>query len=149
MTNQHDPQKERARRASDPAQAKYREHLLACEQKSQESYDKTLLTLSGGALAISFAFVENFIAKRPIENAGTLTAAWVCWAGSLALLLASFYISVFAFRRTLMDFDDGHPMKEPGGTSGYWVDALNAVGGILFIAGLILMFIFVHNNLGR
>jgi hypothetical protein len=34
----------------DPATAEYRKDLIALEQRAQEEYDNTLLTLSGGAL---------------------------------------------------------------------------------------------------
>jgi len=37
----------------------YRKHLVAAEQQVQADFDKTVLSLSGGALGISFAFVKN------------------------------------------------------------------------------------------
>jgi len=42
----------------------YRTHLVAAEQKAQEDYDKTVISLSGGALGISFAFIVDCISKR-------------------------------------------------------------------------------------
>jgi hypothetical protein len=71
-----------AKRRSEPVHIEHRRHLINCEQKSQEEFDKTLVALSGGALAISFAFVENFIRDRGANEIWTLFAAWICWAGS-------------------------------------------------------------------
>ena len=43
----------------------YRTALSALEQKSQAEYDRLVVLLSGGALGISFAFVEGFIGDDP------------------------------------------------------------------------------------
>lgn len=33
----------------------YRSHLVAADERAQENFDKTVLSLSGGALGVSFA----------------------------------------------------------------------------------------------
>jgi hypothetical protein len=60
----------------------YREHLTAVEQKAQESYEKTVLSLSGGALAVAFAFVTNFVEHGSMQAAGWLVAAWISRAAA-------------------------------------------------------------------
>ena len=39
----------------------YRNGLIAAEQKSQDDYDKTIISLSGGALAISVVFIKDIM----------------------------------------------------------------------------------------
>ena len=47
-----------------PERIEYRKDLIALEQRAQEAYDTTLLTLSGGALGVSFAFVKDFLGTQ-------------------------------------------------------------------------------------
>jgi hypothetical protein len=44
----------------DDQDREYRAQLVAVQRKSEEAFDKTVVTLSGGALGVSFAFVTNF-----------------------------------------------------------------------------------------
>jgi hypothetical protein len=68
----------------------YRRTLTALQQDSQVDYDKAILTLSGGALGISFAFFDNISAKVPTLHAGFLVGAWLSWALSLTAALTGF-----------------------------------------------------------
>ena len=47
---------------------KYRDFLIAAEQKSQEDYDKTVIALSGGALGISFAFATDIVGGQSLTQ---------------------------------------------------------------------------------
>ena len=58
----------------------YRRTFAALEQDSQVDYDKAILTFSGGALGISFAFFNNISGKISIVHAGFLVGAWLSWA---------------------------------------------------------------------
>lgn len=130
-------------------QAEYRSQLLSLEQKSQESYDKTVLALSTGAFGITFAFVSNFLDQQVIINQGLLTAAWVAWAISATAVLFSYYFSVLALRRAVKQLDSQTIFRErPGGVFHVFTMALNAIGGLLFVTGLGLIIAFVHLNFG-
>jgi len=58
--------------------------LIAAEQKSQDDYDKTLVSLSGGALGISFVFIEQIIGDNKVISEWILISAWSVWCFSLA-----------------------------------------------------------------
>jgi hypothetical protein len=58
--------------------ADYRNFIVQAKQKSIDSYDKSLLTLSGGALAISLIFIENVIGASPMAVPLLLILAWIC-----------------------------------------------------------------------
>src|SRR2546421_8179300 len=79
----------------------YRKHLLISEQKAQEDFDKAVMTLSGGGLGISFAFIGNVIKDKQMIDGPLLFYAWWSWGFSLAFVLISYYLSVIALRRAL------------------------------------------------
>jgi len=127
----------------------YRKHLVVAEQKAQEDFDKTIITLSGGALGISFAFIGNVIRDKPIIDTPLLFYAWWSWAGSLVAVLISYYLSVIALRMALRQAYSGAIyMREPGGFAARLVDITNVVGAALFFVGLFLLAAFIRRNLG-
>ena len=128
----------------------YRQHLVFSEQKSQSDYDKTILTLSGGALAISFSFLKDYVGDGPIYNLCFLFLSWISWASSVTLILVSFYVSRLALNKAIEQVDNGTILNEkPGGRWSYIIDGLNALGGILFVIGVILMISFTSANLAK
>lgn len=138
----------------DPAQVPsaadehYRQWLVAAEQKAQEDYDKTVITLSGGALAISFAFVKDILGDGPIKSPGWLVVAWLVWAMSLASMLASFYYSRKALRRAIEQCDsDTIRCEPPGGFFTSILRRLNALGAVFFVSGVLCMTVFVSFNI--
>ena len=74
--------------------ADYRKWLVAAEQKSQEDFDKTVLTLSGGALGVSFVFLKDVIGPQPIVMSCFLMVAWAAWAFSTFSVLTSYFLSL-------------------------------------------------------
>jgi hypothetical protein len=126
----------------------YRNHLVLAEQKAQEDYDKTVLSLSGGALGVTFAFLKDLVGSNPISYKGFLFWAWICWAFSIAATLCSYHASHKALRKTIYQVDKGAIYDEiPGGKSSSFTSFLNRVSGALFVIGVILISIFVWINL--
>lgn len=126
----------------------YRTHLVLAEQKAQEQFDKTVLTLSGGALGISFAAIKHLTGSGAVSATGLLLTAWSCWALSAFAVLLSFFFSHQALRRAIKQVDTGTIRSEPPGG---WLDritaVLNMLGAILFGVGLASMIMFVGRNL--
>jgi len=126
----------------------YRAHIVAAEQKAQEDFDKTVISLSGGALGISFAFLKDIVGTDPVSDTIFLLSAWVSWGLSVTSVLVSYYTSHLALRRTIRQIDAGDVYTVlPGGWATRITAALNGLGGILFLAGVALMIIFVAYNL--
>jgi len=124
----------------------YRAHLYQLEQKAQESFDKSVLSLSGGALGVSFAFTESFIGTPPYRLHILLALAWIAWAGSIVAILASFFTSTCALRKELAR---GWPPGDGKGNRCDMITAvLNVTGGLLFPTGVVLLAVFVLKNLG-
>jgi len=125
----------------------YRATLLAAGQKAQAEFDKTVFALSGGALAVSFAFVKQFVGPGPALKRWMLTAAWVCWIVSLAAVLASHYFSALALRKAVRQTDKAKiDVERPGGSYDVAVGVLNALGGIGFLVGVLFTIFFVTAN---
>lgn len=87
--------------------AQYRQHLVLAEQKAQETYDKTLLSLSGGAFGITFAFVDKFLGGQPVSSTKCLVYSWFCLGLSAAVVLASHLFSQRALRSAIHQVDAG------------------------------------------
>ena len=140
--------------------AAYRNVLIALETKSQTEYDRLVVALSGGALGISFAFVERFVGDDPPLVLWTLMAAWVAWVCSLALMLWSHFFSTKALRKAVIQVDKALRKavakvdEEKTDTECVWnnnydrvVGCLNAFGGIAFILGTSFAGVFFLCNL--
>lgn len=127
----------------------YRAQLVDLENRSQTTFDRTVLTLSGGALGVSFTFVEQFIGSGPAARSGFLLAAWMAWTASLAIILLSHYFSTLAIRATIEQVDAGKIYEE---RPGRWYDTAvkwaNLLGALLFILGVIFVVVFSMSNLG-
>ena len=126
----------------------YRQHLVLAEQKAQEDYDKTLIYLSGGALGISFAFIDRLTVGPPFAWQLLLFSAWGLWIASLVIMLLSFLFSRAALRRAIEEVDQNKVGSRPGGIFAKWTEAFNSLGGVCFLIGLVTIGIFVWINLG-
>lgn len=127
-------------------QQKYREHLYRLEQKAQESFDKSVLSLSGGALGVSFAFTQHFLGTPPYRLQLLLVLAWLAWAASILAILASFFFSNIALRRALSG--DCSATTEKSNRCDSVTAVLNIIGGVFFPTGVVFLAIFVLKNLG-
>ena len=128
----------------------YRQGLVEAEQKSQVEFDKTVLTLSGGALGVSFAFIKQFVGPGPggADNLGLMLVAWMCWVFSVTAVLVSHFLSTSALRGAIDQVDAGTIRSQrPGGMYDRLLVPLNIASGVLFVAGLLLAGFFVHCNL--
>jgi len=134
----------------DEVLSEYRQALLPAEQKAQEDFDKTVVSLSGGALGVSFAFVKDFLGDRAPTSLWLLEVAWVAWGLSVTAILVSYFTSRFALRRAIQQVDDRSILHQPpGGKFTFWTHVLNGCGGLLFLVGVAAIGVFVFKNLQR
>jgi hypothetical protein len=128
--------------------ADYREHLVMAEKEMQLFYDKAVMTLSGGALALSFTFLKDVhVASQNLIFRDWLVASWVSWALSIGCILASFFTSTLALRRAIHQNDANELMKETvGGKAAYVTQWLNVIAGVLFLIGLFSQIVFICFN---
>lgn len=128
----------------------YRKTLIECEQKSQEQYDKAVIVLSGGALAVSIAFIKDVLGDAAPVHTEWLAVAWGAWGISLACILFSFWFSSVALRKTITQVDVRKPHEGIVSPGDKWTTVLkwlNFAGGALFVAGAVCLFVFAYHNL--
>ena len=126
----------------------YRNGLIAAEQKSQDDYDKTIVSLSGGALGISILFIENIIGNKEPELIWTVITAWSLWAASLGSVVVSYFLSRVALRKAIHQTDEGDFSDGVGGWASKATQVTNVLSGLLFIAGIVFLIIFASSNIG-
>jgi magnesium-transporting ATPase (P-type) len=76
-----------------------RQVLLECRNNAVRSLEKTLVTLSAGALALSITFLHD-IAPHPTQITWMIIA-WILLFGSLALMLTVFILGVHVFEKDI------------------------------------------------
>jgi hypothetical protein len=119
-----------------------------------DNFDKSMLTLSSGALAVSLAFIKDIV---PLARAAwilTLLFSWVAFALCIVTTVVSFLFSIEALKKQRILLDEMLSTKdrelEKSQTSG-WSTAVRVctrVALTLFLVGLALTMIFVVKNVG-
>jgi hypothetical protein len=119
----------------------------------QDSYDKTIITLASGSLAVSIAFIKDVLGCRTIELPWLLKIAWIVWGISFTLVLISLMTSQKAIRNAIGKVNlalagktNIHANQPIGGAAEGWTLGLNLTGGILYMVGLAFFLAFVVIN---
>ncbi|MCX5649250.1 MAG: hypothetical protein NTX40_09180 [Planctomycetota bacterium] len=123
--------------------------LIDAEREAARGFDKAMITLSAGALALSITFLKN-IAPSPI-NEWLLFAAWAGFGSSLLFILTSFLCSQAGMRRQRKIIDaDFMRVCRARDQKNIWQKAvikLNLVSMVSFVVGVILLALFAGSNL--
>lgn len=125
----------------------YRDLLQELSVKSQEQYDKTLITLSTGALGLSFAFIKDVVDIKGASDINFLTGAWICFTLSVLSVLLSFLSSKYALDQAIVAEDNNEEVK--ANRMDLITTILNWLSAAFFIVGLIFIIVFVKINLGE
>jgi hypothetical protein len=125
------------------AWAKHREWLLSTQLAATQDFDKTLVTLAGGALGISIAFI-NKVAPHP-QHKWVLGMSWGLLALSLLLILSSFMASERAHIQMIQRIDEDVDEVERGTLTA----ALNWLALASFVLGVGFLVAFALNNFGN
>jgi hypothetical protein len=126
----------------------YRESLIKCLLAQSEQWDKTILWMASGALAISLAFIKEMVSPESMINVKLLGGAWACLILSLLCVLVSFYTSMLAMRKAIRQLDDKDLyLQTPGGWADRITNVLNPGAGALLLAGLVCLVWFSYSNL--
>lgn len=125
----------------------YRAQLIQTTDKLNESYDKLIITLSGGALALSLTFLKDIITEKPTHLA-VLYWSWGLLIGSLASVLGSLLFGIEAYKKAVKQVDANSIYEElAGGRYAILTTILHYLGTICLIAGLVCMSIFTTLNM--
>ena len=126
-------------------ESSYRDLLQGLSIKSQEQYDKTLLTLSTGALGLSFAFIIDIVNISSATNINYLTGSWICLTLSILCILISFLSAKHALDKAIEAEDSGEVYES---SIDRLTSILNWMSAAFFVNGLIFLTVFIKLNLG-
>jgi hypothetical protein len=130
------------------AKERYRASLLQLQEKMQTEYDRTVLSLSGGAFGVSVLMIKELIGAKKAIGSAPLTLAWIFWGMSVLAVLCSFFSSAQAMEIAIKHIDGDEPIAgEIGGLPDVWTRALNITSGSCFLVGLGSFIYFVSASL--
>lgn len=126
----------------------YRSGLIQTVEKLNDNYDKLLITLSGGALALSLTFLKDIVKDTPIHSPSYLLLSWGLFIVSLTCVLGSLLFGIAANKKAIKQVDEGTIYNEiPGGIPAKLTTYLHYFGTVFLIAGLVFMTIFIYSNM--
>lgn len=126
----------------------YRNWLVQTEHKASVAFDRAVMTLSGGALAISLTFINDVIVSPQPGSVILLALAWGCLALSIGFILTSMLTSQRALRKAIIQVDTNQIYKEkPGGLLARLTNWLNIAACLAFILGIALLAWFAIANM--
>jgi hypothetical protein len=121
-----------------------RDKLHEAEQNIGSSFDKHLLTLASGALAVSIGFVEK-IATDPRWTI-LLFGAWSAFAACILTNLLAILISQASINRhailNKLSYDLGAGNYDGSNRHEHWVSHLNWTALVFFVLGVVLIVVF-------
>jgi len=141
----------------------HRRYLIDAEGEAAKTFDRWLLTLSGGALGLSMAFARDIAFPAGAVGRWWLLAAWILLAVALMLGLVCILVSQKAHEDSRKKLDEtAEEFAKKGTEAGFWAEVcrkqnrlwsppavawLNRCSILAFIAGIVLLSIFASKNL--
>lgn len=123
--------------------------MVSSERETAQQFDKSILTLAAGSLALSITFIDK-IAPHPKDSSIFYRIiAWIFFCLSLLFTLVSFLTSQAACRKQLEILDDDILGKESrkDNSPALWTNRLNYLSIGAFIFGILTLVIFCTVNL--
>jgi hypothetical protein len=129
-----------------------RTSLVKAELEQSQLYDRSILTLTAGALGLSLTFIHEIV---PTYDRATVVWLWIGWALlilGLFLTLMSFLTSQTGLRRARDILDRIHVEETSSSEHNraalitHW---LNVASLSVFVAGVVCLTIFVSLNISR
>lgn len=124
----------------DDPDALYNAEMVRRHGQLSDAYDRAVLTLSAGALALSVTFAGRLV-KRPLDDSWALGVGWGLLVVSVLAITFSYIPSLTGHTRVLQGRDDD------AAEVGKWADRLSIGGGVALALGLALLAFFAFKNL--
>jgi len=128
-----------------------RKDLVGEKGRSSDRYDKTIITISGGALFLSMAFLERITQRSSYSHTEWLIGGWICLAVALLTSLISHLTSQCAIQKLINYVDKSYECPQCNkpfqSFSRRLTSFLNITSLVAVIVGVSLIIFFVCNQL--
>ncbi len=127
-----------------------REALINTANLAATGFAKAIMTLSGGALALSLKFMADMAHNTYPMKAGTLLASWIFLGLALAAITTSFLLAEFGQLKQVAINDEFFKKSEKTHPKNHYcciISVLNITSLIAFLIGMFLTIAFAYNNL--
>lgn len=133
-----------------PEDLEYRNLLIKTQHQLNDSYDKLVVTLSGGALALSIAFLKDIVNIKEAVYVWMLVLSWSCFIISLASIFSEILFGIEAYKKAVKQLDEDSITKEKvGGLFSSLTKWFGNIAAASLIIGLFLISAFVFINVGN
>ena len=123
----------------------YLEQLNKAYIESSSQFDKQVLFIASGALAISLAFIKDIVKLEVATNKPLLLLAWISFGAVILICILSHYTSLKA-----INFKIENIHQKADNTSkrfDFFTKLFNVLMIVLLAAGLILLNVFIGINI--
>jgi hypothetical protein len=142
-----------ASRAADAEKkyAEFRAEVYKRELSNAENFDKAILTYASGALAVSLAFLKDFVPIHKAAAVWLLYGSWAMFVCCIVSTVASYLFSQAGIKRQLGHarryYVDGDKaaLNAPN-TPARITEGLNVASGALFCCAIITTTVFIAIN---
>ena len=121
---------------------KYLDQLYRGYSYSNEQFDKAILFVSSGALALSISFIEKIVPLSTSHCKTLLLLSWVFEAITIILFTINHYLSMLSFNHEIKKF-----FQESHNKKAITVQNINVASIITLLVGLFCLIIFIFINI--
>ena len=126
----------------DVEDTKYLDNLYKGYFYSNEQFDKAILFVSSGSLALSISFIEKIVPLATSHCKTLLLLSWVFEATTIILFTINHYLSMLSFNHEIKKLS-----QESHNKKAITVQNINIVSIITLLSGLFSLIIFIFINI--
>lgn len=125
--------------------------LFKRQLSNSENFDKAILTYASGALALSLAFLKDFVPLASAHNTWLLYLSWFSFAFCIVVTVASYLVSQLGITRQL-ELAERYYLKNEDtafaetNRAAKATDYFNTASGIMFCIAVLLTTVFIALN---
>lgn len=131
---------------------KHQQQAWSDRQSSSDEYDKAILTVASGGLALSIAFIEKIVPLQMAVGIGWLQASWGAFALSILAVVFSFRLSIVALDQHLKHLEKYYLEQQPEYLSkatpvDRWLRFCNWTSGVSLVVAIAATALFAWMNM--
>lgn len=130
---------------SDNEDEKYLDRVYEAFFESSKQFDRQIIYIASGALALSFTFIKDIVDLDLSKYKWLLITAWILLAIVILLNLVSHYLSIQALNKKLEFFHVENEVESD--KLNKWVKGINLTMTSFLVLGIVLIIIFVGINI--